>query len=83
MNNTGRMLREREDEVFMHERYSQDTKDTNYWSRDFAYLCRGIKLVTETKFHMKKNVCELTTVAYFPEQARVQGRRPVHVVRSR
>ena len=52
MNVTGRMLREREDEVFMHERYSQDTKDTNYWSRDFAYLCRGIKLVKDKKFHI-------------------------------
>ena len=52
MNVTGRMLREREDEVFMHERYSQDTEDTNYWSRDFAYLCRGIKLVKDTKFHI-------------------------------
>ena len=52
MNVTGRMLREREDEVFMHERYSQDTKDTNYWSRDFAYLCRGIKLVKDTKIHI-------------------------------
>ena len=48
LNVTGRMLRVKEDEVFIHERYSEDAKAENYWSRDFAHLCRGIKLVNVT-----------------------------------
>ena len=45
LNVTGRMLRLKEDEVFRHERYSKDASGENYWSKDFNYLCRGIKLV--------------------------------------
>ena len=45
LNVTGRMMRLKEDKVFMHERYSEDAKGKNYWSKDFNYLCRGIKLV--------------------------------------
>ena len=50
LNVTGRMLRIKEDGAFIHERYSED-EDEGYWSRDFAHLCRGVKLVNGAKMH--------------------------------